>query len=251
MKNLIPFILLISIIYGCGTSVQKSINQSNPKKDSVNVQDVLKKIYAQRKLNTKIKGFGKLKLWESSKVITEAGMPIVSIRTNTEYMNRVYEKKKGATIYELVYNSNGKDKINEATSDKRVKIYCLPNFQITDQIKLLAVTLKYFNDSLFSVECKYNRDLEGALTLKYGDPKTSVDSKGIDKTYTTEWKTDNYDVVCRSILDIWHDPPEYKESSLNYIYLTDMSYFNKMKEAERNIETKGNEDKLKNELKNF
>lgn len=251
MKNLFYFFLFSFIISGCGTNTQKPNDQTKQKPDSASIQATLNKIYADRKSNTKIKGFGKLKLWESSKVVTEAGMPIVSIKTNTEYMRRVYEKTKGSAVYELVYDAKVKDKIYEATSDNRVKIYCIPNYQITDQIKLVALTLKYFNDSLFSVECKYNNDLEEALTLKYGESKSSVKSKEMDKTYTTEWNTDNSDVVCRSVLDIWHDPPYYKESSLHYIYLTDMSYNQKMKDAERNNETKGNEDKLKSELKNF
>jgi hypothetical protein len=193
----------------------------------------------------KITGFGKLKLGSPITIIYEMGYDVKPVTSMSEYVNYVYEYNFSTDIYEILSDSTQKSRIPETPIDHRVKTFVVPKYAVTDNIEIKGIKLKFFNDSLISIQCNANKDLEEALTLKYGEPKKDLREKEhqftytytgntvtkIDRFFTTTWETNDKNISCTSVLMSWYSD-NGKENIKAYVLLSNNLYINKINDAE-------------------
>jgi len=176
---------------------------------------------------TKITGFGKLQLSVTVKDIPE--LSEAKRVNNNDYFTKVYGNKSSA-CYESVldttylYSSFG-------SLDKRVRIFQIGKLQITENIELKDVTLKFFNDTLYSINIKDSK-VDELLTIKYGTPKEDVKTKDntfvngygakfvkTDLTKTHTWETNNPNTVCWYTDMSWYnDKGEFRYAEYCVLY---------------------------------
>jgi hypothetical protein len=62
-----------------------------------------------------------------------------------------------------------------------VRVFKLSSYNISEFL-IKNIYLTFFRDTLISFKCDYNRQLEEALIIKYGEPKQTLDEKEINCT---------------------------------------------------------------------
>lgn len=160
------------------------------------------------KLNAQIQinGFGRLKLGSSTSAIPELNKAVKMDLTQTDN-NFVYGNVLNL-VYEIVCDTNLDNPFG--TYDTRVREFQIGQFQLTENIKVQDVRLKYFNDQLYEIGI-YDPQIKELLTSKYGPGLTSIwtDERTLqnvfgakfnrtDSVYNTKWKTINPQLECYS-----------------------------------------------------
>ncbi|OAV70685.1 hypothetical protein Barb4_01170 [Bacteroidales bacterium Barb4] len=167
----------------------------------------------------KITGIGKLKLFSSANVIKEIGYikePIL-VTSEREYLSKVYKKYENKELYLLGISENKNDKIARVPFCDSVKVYYIPSYIPVDGVVLSGITLKFFNDSLYSIMIDSPDGLRAALTLKYGKPEhekkekerifvngLGIEITKIDSEYTTTWEKENKEISCYYFSKFYH-----------------------------------------------
>ena len=207
---------------------------------------------------TKITGFGKLKLGSPVTIINELGYnKIEPISKSDDYFRKVYGNTSGTKIYELIADSTQEYQVQGSSLDPRVKVYFVPKYSVTDNIEIKSVKLKFFNDSLIEIFCDGNSKLEEALTIKYGEPKKDLKEKEktytytytgakvtkTDQTFTSEWQTNDKNITCRRVLMKYYND-EGKENYISYVRLANTSHDNDISKVENLIKERIKNRKL-------
>ncbi len=209
----------------------------------------------------KITGFGKLQLGMSVIDIPELSKA-KKITTSDQYYESVFNNTS-ENIYEVVCDTT--EEYPQGSYDTRVREFQIGKYNITEKIEVRDITLKFFNDKLYSIEIKDSK-LEELLKAKYGDGKLTYKKEDhtfqngygatfikTDETFTTTWKTDNPNVTCKSVLMSWfNDHGEQK--IIFFSILEDNSHKNEIDKASTIIKdriAKRIEDKKKQDLDGF
>jgi len=97
------------------------------------------------------------------------------------YLHKIFRSTKKSSIWEIL-----PDTINNlnyyGSLCKNVRIFYLGSMNISSNIDIEGVELKFYNDSLYYIDCESNSTLEEALKTKYSDAK--IDVKETPKEYT-------------------------------------------------------------------
>jgi len=198
---------------------------------------------------TKIRGFGKLKLGSTTEILNDMGYSkIERISNDDDYYEKVYDNPKAKKIFELIADTNEKYQVVSSSLDKRVRVFKVPKYSVTKNIKIESVELTFFNDSLIYIQCDYNEQLTEALTIKYGEPEIDIKEKEkqftstytgnaitkIEETFTSEWQTNDSMVSCRSFLKKYYNS-DGEERFISYVSLSDISHFAEIMEEEKRV----------------
>jgi hypothetical protein len=178
---------------------------------------------------TKINGFGKIQLGMSVSDLPELSNSKL-VTTETDYFNKVYRNVTSSS-YETISDTTKKYQ-SFGSLDKRVRIFQIGRLQLTDKIILSDVTLKFFNDKLYSINVN-DKQLDELLTTKYGTPKEDIKTKEntfqnsygakfvkTDLTKTHNWETGNINTIC-SYTDMYWYNDSGKLNGANYAHLYD------------------------------
>jgi len=203
---------------------------------------------------TKITGFGKLRLGDSISIVNEMGYDVETVTKDNDYFSKVYKNSRATKIYELVADSTEERPVTGSSLDLRVRVFAAPKYSVTDNIEIKSVQLKFFKNRLIEINCDGDSKLEEALTLKYGEPKKNLKEKEnkftytytgntvtkTDQTFTSEWTTNDKNISCTSVLSKWYSS-KGEASYLSYINLADNSH---------NEDIRKTEEAVKERLKN-
>lgn len=214
------YLILLCLIFS-----SYSYTQVKPIKETVIKKD-------DQKL--KITGFGKLQLGMSVSDLDEL-KEAKEMTSYIDYVMKVYRKIDNKTVYEQIFDST-KVQRSFASPNNKVRIFTVPKIKITDNIALILVELKFYEDKLYDILCNTNTDVDEALTFKYGAPKIEkkVEEKKftytntgntvtkIENTYTSTWNTNDTNIDCHSYIRNLFDN-EGKESYISFIKLNNMS----------------------------
>jgi hypothetical protein len=162
----------------------------------------------------KISGFGKLQLGMSVNDIPELTNSI-EVKNSNDYIMKVYQNTSNK-VYEVFADTT--DKYNTMGSfDKRVRVFHLGNYNVTENINIKDVDLKFFNNKLYSIHVG-DYKIDELLTTKYGEPKKDFEEKekyytngyGMkitkkDQTFKHTYNTNIPNVECYYELMSWHD----------------------------------------------
>ena len=178
----------------------------------------------------KITGFGKLRLGMYVKDLDEL-KAAKEMKTYNDFISKVYKNYSNNNVYEQITDTT-KIERGFGSPDKKVRIFTVPKINVTDEIVLKFVELKFYDDKLYYIKCDYDKNLIDALTLKYGAPK--VDTKEEDREftytytgnkitkkerkYTSNWSTGDIDVICQSMMSNYFNS-KGEESFLSYVNL--------------------------------
>lgn len=186
---------------------------------------------------TKITGFGKLKLGSPITMINEMGNKVEPISNNKDYIRKVYKNTTSNNIFELLADSTQKYQISDVSLDSRVRVFVIPKYSITETIEIKSVVLKFFKDMLIEIHCDGNEKLDEALTLKYGEPEKDLKKEEhqftytytgnkvtkIDQTFTSKWQTNDPNISCTSTLMKWYSS-KGEENFASFVLLSDKSH---------------------------
>ena len=210
----------------------------------------------------KITGFGKLKLGMDVKDLEEL-KEAKEMKTFNDFISKVYKNYSNKNVYEQIVDTT-KIERGFGSPDKKVRIFTVPKINVTDEIVLKFVNLKFYDDKLYYVNCDYDKNLIDALTLKYGAPK--VDTKEEDKEFTfiytgnkitkkeskltSNWSTGDINIICLSFMSNYFNSKGeqsflsyanlYNKETLNMISKSESDFFDKRKakeEAEKKSKT--------------
>jgi hypothetical protein len=210
-----------------------------------------------------IDGIGKLKLGSSPAVLSEIGYTSdpIEVKERDVYFDKVYKKSKGTDVYLILPNEKLESKITGSSFHPNVKMYCIPSYQPVEGVVIESLTLKYWNDSLYYINCNNPSKLIEAFELKYGKAKLDLKEKEreyvngygntitkIDKTYTQTFDTGNPKIECESILSIWHDS-KGKESFIHFLTLNYVDIYELVNEYDKNKEQEIKDNKEKEKRK--
>lgn len=201
-------------------------------------------IYSQLKIN----GFGKLKLDDPVTIVNQMGYEVIPISTQDEYFSKVYKKYNSTKIYELLPDTIQNYKISSSSLDKRVRVFSIPKYPVTEKIEIKLVTLKFFNNKLIDIFCDLTIELTDALTTKYGEPKIKVEEEDhefvnsysgnsvtkTDKTFTSTWETNDLNISCTSLLKHYYND-KGEENFISFVHLYNTSYGEEIRKAEDSI----------------
>jgi hypothetical protein len=178
----------------------------------------------------KITGFGTLKLGMDVKDLAELN-GAKEMKTYSDFISKVYKNYSNNVVYEQITDTT-KIERGFGSPDKKVRIFTLPKINVTDEIVLKFVELKFYENKLYYIKCDYVKNLVEALTLKYGEPKvdTKLEDKEFtytstgnkitktEKKYTSNWNTNDTNVVCLSYMSIYFNS-KGEEKFLSYVNL--------------------------------
>ena len=121
----------------------------------------------------KITGFGRLQLGMLVQDIPELSNPKF-INGTSEYFSKVY-KNTSDNVYEAQIDTL-KPSSNFVTISTNQRIFHVGRIKLTDNITIKDVTLKFYNDKLYSIECG-DSQIDDLLTSKYGEGKVETETK--------------------------------------------------------------------------
>lgn len=209
----------------------------------------------------KITGFGKLQLGMSVNDIPELSKA-KKVTTSDQYYKSVYNNIS-KNVYEVVCDTT--EKYPYGSYDTRVREFQIGKYNVTESIEVTDITLKFFNDKLYSIDIKDSK-LKELLTAKYGDGKLTSKEEDhtfqngygatfikTDRTFTTTWETDNQNVTCRTVLMSWYNDHGEK-NIISFTILEDDSHKDEINGASTIIKdriAKRIADKKKQDLDGF
>ena len=209
----------------------------------------------------KITGFGKLQLGMSVYDIPELSKA-KKVTTSVQYFTSVYNNTS-KNVYEVICDTT--EKYPQGIYDTRVREFQIGKYNVTESIEVTNITLKFFNDKLYSIDIKDSK-LNELLTAKYGDGELTSKEEDhtfqngygatfvkTDRTFTTTWKTDEPNVTCKSVLMSWYND-HGEHNVIAYTILEDDSHKDEINDASKIIEdriAKRIADKKKQDLDGF
>lgn len=209
----------------------------------------------------KITGFGKLQLGMTVNDLPELSKA-EKITSSDQYYRSVY-KNTSRNIYEVVCDTT--EKYPQGSYDMRVREFQLGRYNVTESIEVVDITLKFFNDTLYSIQIGDNK-LSDLLKTKYGEGDLTTKEEDhtfqngygatfvkTDKTFRTTWKTDNKNINCSSVLMSWYND-RGKQNILSYTILEDISHVNDIDKESAKVKdriSKRIADKKKKDLDGF
>jgi len=160
-----------------------------------------------------ITGIGKLKLDSPISLLSDLGYNENSpkIKTEREYMAKIYNKTEGHEVYALGSDTITGDNCSyEAYYNPKVKVFYIPKCQILESLSISKVYLTFYNDNLIDISCDFSFELKNAFNLKYGqatettekEDRQFTDSKTGEKVTRTnihqiyKWDTNNPEIDC-------------------------------------------------------
>jgi hypothetical protein len=199
--------------------------------------------------NAQITGFGKIKLGMSIGQIDEIKNS-KKITDEMVYISKVWNNHSNTESYELVVDTTTLYS-QLGSLDLRVRTFTVPSIKINENIEIELVELKFFNDTLYSIHCDYNREVVEALTIKYGEPKTDIKEEEHQFVYTytgntvtktdrkirSNWDTGNSDISCESLLWKYYSD-KGEERFISYIELVNYKIGKDVKLTEDNFRDK-------------
>ncbi len=198
-----------------------------------------------------ITGFGKLQLGMKISDIPEL-IDAKKITSMNDYFAKVYGNRTKKS-YEIVNDTN--EKYPQGEYDKRVREFQIGEYDLTDNIKVTNVNIKFFNDSLYYIEIKDTK-MKELLKTKYGDGILDVKEKEntfqngygatfvkTDQTFTINWIVDNPYVSCNFVLMRYYN----ENGELRVLYYSILS--NKLYIDKVEIESKIVKDRISNREK--
>jgi len=189
----------------------------------------------------KIEGVGKYKINKMTivslqNIINENNFILDSIKSYNEYskfkkdsyLSNLTSKK----VYIAEVFSDTIKKYNSPPNSslcKMRRVFYIPEMEIS-KIQLKDTYLTFYNDTLISVDIKYNDKITEAFTLKYGQPEIesneetincieNSNGKTIEKTekmYYQNWE--NEDIKCTAALGFYYND-KCEQTYLSYIMI--------------------------------
>ena len=190
----------------------------------------------------KITSFGKLQLGMSVNDMTE--LSNAKYIKQSEYFDKVYENKT-INVYEAQLDTL-KRGLSFVTTSTNVRIFQIGQVKLTDNITLKDVTLKFYNDKLYSIQVKDNQ-IDDLLTTKYGQGKEDVETK--DHTFQNgygakfvktdlkkeiTWNTNDPQISCYYITNYWYGS-DGKLLHYEYASLSNKTIENIVNEEEKKV----------------
>ena len=176
----------------------------------------------------KINGFGRLQLGISVNDVPELSNPKF-LKSSDEYFDKVYENTSD-DVYEAKLDTLNLNSSFITTTIKE-RIFHIGQIKLTDNITLKDVTLKFYNDKLYSIQVKDDK-IDELITTKYGEGKAVTETK--DHTFQNgygakfvktdlkkeiTWNTNDPQVSCYYITNFWYNDNgkllHYEYASLN------------------------------------
>lgn len=197
-----------------------------------NATEVLQKL--------KINGLGKLQLGMSVGDLDEL-KGAITMTSSMDYITKVWNKRSNVVVYEQISDSTKFEK-TFGSPNKNERVFTIPVIKITDNISIKLVELKFYNDKLYYINFDFDKDVNDALTIKYGEPKienkenikkftNTYTGNTVEKTemfFTYEWNTNDSNIECISkFIKYFNDKGEQ-----NYISYTQIK--NKIIESDMN-----------------
>lgn len=131
-----------------------------------------------------LRGIGAFKVGETttSAIIDFAKKENIKVKQSTSLMDTYgtyVSGKKTSKVYLL--SKPGKDNIisdPKYSDHPLVKTYFIDYYEVSD-VPIRKLYLKFYNDTLYDLECDFSKELREALTLKYGSGVDSVAKKSV------------------------------------------------------------------------
>jgi hypothetical protein len=161
----------------------------------------------------KITGFGRMQLGMSVNELTE--LSEAKLVGDDEYFNKVYENTT-KNVYEAKLDTISRSS-SFTTRTNKVRVFQVGQIKLTDNITLKDVTLKFFNDKLYSIQIKDDQ-IDDLITTKYGEGKAQTETK--DHTFQNgygakfvktdlkkeiTWNTNDPQTSCYYITNYWYN----------------------------------------------
>lgn len=184
----------------------------------------------------KIAGVGRLKIGNTTTAIIEElskefSSPIKETNDIMETATNYYDEAPTKILFiSKEKNENVEFPHTYYSKHPKVKVYFLNNFLVPEVVVLHNVYLKFYNDTLYSLDCEGSDILDTALTLKYGNPKLSSKTKNIvcsnayrtftyeESTYTKEWLNPTKKITADLVYSIYYNS-KCEKQFLNYFLL--------------------------------
>jgi hypothetical protein len=214
--------------------------------------------YSQNKMN----GLGKLQLGMSIDDIPELSNA-TKMNSYDEYIRKVYKNTTNRNIYEQISDTSGLKYSHLGSYDKSVRVFTIPTYQITENIELKLVELKFKDNKLYSIYADYDSKLNDGLTIKYGEPKLETEEKEqnytngygtkitkVDQRFEKTWVTNDINLSCISVLYKYHDS-KGQANYITYTHLKNKSISTQVENEEKRIKdyiAKRLDEKKKQEL---
>lgn len=213
-------------------SVSFCLNAQTKPLNKINSNDLVQKL--------KINGLGKLQLGMSVDDLDELNTA-VKMTSHMDYVTKVWNKRDNTVVYEQILDSTEFEE-KFGSPNKNERVFTVPVIRITENISIKLVELKFHNDKLYYINFDFDKDVNDALTIKYGEPKleTKENIKKFTYTYTGntvekteqfftyEWNTNDLNIECISkLIKYFNDKGEQK-----YIAYTQIK--NKIIESDMN-----------------
>jgi hypothetical protein len=112
--------------------------------------------------------------------------------------------------------------------------YRMREYKVNDILVIKELYFEFLNDTLISIDCDLDTDLDKALEAKYGAGELTTDKKEItcvykytgaknteyDITYRTTWKSKQ--ITACTVASIYHND-KCEERTLSYFYINDIN----------------------------
>lgn len=209
-----------------------------------------------------INGFGKLQLGSDLSEVPEL-YNSVKITNQSDYFSKVY-KKTTRDVYEIIADTNDKY-CSIGSLDSRVRVFEIGLFNLTDNIEVKGLELRFFNNKLYQIKIEDTK-VDDLLTTKYGEPKkdykekenTFVNGYGIetikkDETWIHTWETGNVNTSCFfTLMSYFSD--QGKQRVISYTILKDNTISSQIEKQVESVKIrieKRESEKKKDNLKGF
>ncbi|WP_343633433.1 hypothetical protein [Fluviicola sp.] len=191
-------------------------------KSSLLILCLLGSIYSSSQISDsiKIEGIGLFKIGKTTVSSIE--------ELSKKFSTKIKSTNSSSDLYNLTTNNNKiiiqlfADTVKTYNSpsytsySSNVKTYRIIGYSAAD-IELNDLTVKFYNDTLYYMNCNMSSDLNNAIKLKYGEGKievkekevvcknrsTGIERKLIEKTYFQKW--DHDDIMAVSILSEYYN----------------------------------------------
>jgi hypothetical protein len=209
----------------------------------------------------KITGFGKLQLGITVNDIPELSKA-TKISSSSQYYSIVYVNRSRSS-YEIVCDTN--EQYPQGDYDTRIRQFQIGNYDLTDNINVENLTLKFFNDTLYYIQIE-DRKMSELLKTKYGEGKTDLKEEEhtfqngygakfvkTDQRFKTEWDSGSPYVNCTYILSSFYSD-KGKQSVISFALLENSLHNEDIKTKNKMIKeriAKNKEEKKKAEIKGF
>ena len=210
---------------------------------------------------SKITGFGKLQLGMSISDISELSNA-TRVSKKDQYYKEVYQNI-GSKNYEITCDTTETEPLG--SFDRNVREFQIGKFNLTDNIELTDITLKFYGDKLYSINIKDSK-LKDLLTTKYGEGKTTIKTEDhifqngygakftkTDSDLKIVWETGAPNVLCEYVMTILY-LSDGKPLIVSFGHLVDEKQNNAVYKYDETIKAKSEKEaseKKKSDLNGF